>query len=159
MLVSQCRPLTLLPQSTHGSRAVPSDYENEPHSGLPLHPVDLDPHDMPPLFSDSPPDSLSRRAKVSFSHSPSFLLTVPPHLLTSLLQSSMASFHAPPRVRVRAPRATPVLPTRVPMRVPNFLMPPPQPQPQPLSPPTLTCPPSLLCHVRCRTTPPRRVKP
>ncbi|KAH9053315.1 hypothetical protein EDB87DRAFT_1709172 [Lactarius vividus] len=49
--------------STHGSRAVPSDYENEPHSGLPLHPVDLDPHDMPPLFSDSPPDSLSRRAK------------------------------------------------------------------------------------------------
>ncbi|KAH9169504.1 hypothetical protein EDB89DRAFT_2072905 [Lactarius sanguifluus] len=49
--------------STHESRAVPSDYENEPHSGLPLHPVDLDPHDMPPLFSDSPPDSLSRRAK------------------------------------------------------------------------------------------------
>ncbi|KAI9457981.1 hypothetical protein BJY52DRAFT_1270736 [Lactarius psammicola] len=49
--------------STHGSRAVPLDYENEPHSGLPLHPVDLDPHDMPPLFSDSPPDSLSRRAK------------------------------------------------------------------------------------------------
>ena len=54
----------LLPQSTHGSRAVPSDYENEPHSALPLHPVDFDPHDMPSPFSDSPPHSLSRRAKV-----------------------------------------------------------------------------------------------
>jgi hypothetical protein len=56
--------LSFLPQSTHGSRAVPSDYENEPNSALPLHPVDLDPHDMSPHFSDSPPHSLSRRAKV-----------------------------------------------------------------------------------------------
>jgi hypothetical protein len=62
-------PLTsLLPastQSTHGSRALASDYENEPHTALSHHPVDLDHHDMSPLFTDPPPEALSRRAKVS----------------------------------------------------------------------------------------------
>ena len=62
-------PLTsLLPaptQSTHGSRALASDYENEPHPALSHNSVDLDHHDMSPLFADPPPESLSRRAKVS----------------------------------------------------------------------------------------------
>ncbi|KAI9452587.1 hypothetical protein F5148DRAFT_1235691 [Russula earlei] len=49
--------------STHGSRALASDYENEPHTGLSHHRVDLDHHDMPTLFADPPPESLSRRAK------------------------------------------------------------------------------------------------
>ncbi|KAI0249951.1 hypothetical protein BJV78DRAFT_1223057 [Lactifluus subvellereus] len=42
--------------STHGSRAVASDYENEPHPGLPHPPVDFDHHDMLPLFSDLSPN-------------------------------------------------------------------------------------------------------
>ncbi|KAH9986324.1 hypothetical protein BJV74DRAFT_951929 [Russula compacta] len=49
--------------STHGSRALASDYENEPHTALFHHPVDLDHHDMPPLFADPPAESLPRRAK------------------------------------------------------------------------------------------------
>jgi hypothetical protein len=61
-------PLTsLLPaptQSTHGSRALASDYENDPHTALSHSSVDLDHHDMSPLFAD-PPTSPSRRAKVS----------------------------------------------------------------------------------------------
>ena len=120
----------LLPQSTHGSRAVPSDYENEPHSALPLHPVDFDPHDMPSPFSDSPPHSLSRRAKVC---SIIRLLS-----LADLPLSSMASFHAHPPTHVPAPMAIFVPLTRAPM---TYTMPPQHPLP---SPPTLTCPPRTL---------------
>ncbi|KAH9984115.1 hypothetical protein BJV77DRAFT_1072371 [Russula vinacea] len=49
--------------STHGSRALASDYENEPHTALSHPPVDLDHHDMSPLFADPPPTSPPRRAK------------------------------------------------------------------------------------------------
>lgn len=52
-------------QSTHGSRAVASDYENEPHPRLPHPPVDFDHQDMLPLFSDTSPEPVSRRDKVS----------------------------------------------------------------------------------------------
>jgi len=52
----------LPPQSTHSSRALASDYENEPHPALSRHPVDLDHRDMSP---DPPPESRSHRAKVS----------------------------------------------------------------------------------------------
>jgi hypothetical protein len=64
-----CCPLTFpscpSPQSTHGSRALASDYENEPPTGLSHHSVDPDHHHMPPLFADSRPESPPRRAKVS----------------------------------------------------------------------------------------------
>jgi hypothetical protein len=53
---------SLLPaptQSTHGSRALASDYENDSHTALSHHPVDLNHHDMPPLFTDPPPTPTS----------------------------------------------------------------------------------------------------
>src|SRR6266849_3768120 len=56
---------SLLPAPTqrkHGSLA--SDHENEPHPALSHHSINLAHHDMSPLFAD-PPQSLSRRAKVS----------------------------------------------------------------------------------------------